>query len=90
MYIFIISIGPHYLLTIFAVKFEMVHYVTRMCVCNTAVCKAGGVDPDRKLPFTASHLGLHRLQRSIRGMMDLFIRYASNILSILNIHAILL
>ena len=84
MYLFIIVIGTHYLLTILAVKFEIVHYITWMCVCDTAVCKAGGVDLDRKLPFAASHLGLHRLQRSIRGIMDLFIRCASIILSILN------
>ena len=65
--------------------FERVHYIIWMCVCDTAVCKAAGVDPDRKLPFATSHRDLYRLQRSICGTMDLFMRCASIIVSILKI-----
>ena len=81
----IISIGRHYLLTIFAVKFEIVYYIIKMYVCYTVVCKAGGVDPDQKLPFVTSHRGLHRLQRFICGTIDLLIRCASISVSILKI-----
>ena len=59
--VFIISIGTHYLLTIIAPKFEIVRYITWMCVWDTAVCMTGSVGPGQKLPFPTSDLGLHRL-----------------------------
>ena len=55
--LFIISIGTHYLLTIIALKFEIVHYITLMCVWDTAVCKTNKVDPDRTPSFATSDLG---------------------------------
>ena len=63
--VFIISIGTHYLLTIIALKFELVHYITYRCVGDIAVCKASNVDPDRTPPSAASDLGLHCLQMFI-------------------------
>ena len=52
--VFIISIGTHYLLTIIALKFEIVLYITCRCVRDIAVCRAS--------KFAASDLGLHCLQ----------------------------
>ena len=76
--IFIISIGTHYFLTIIALKFEIVHYITWMCVWDTAVCKANNMTP----PFATSDLGLLCLQRSVFDIMALFSRCAPIIVSI--------
>ena len=93
--VFIISIGTHHLHTLIALKFEIVRYITWMCVWDTAVCMAGSVGPGQKLPFATSDLGLHRVERSICGITALFIRCSSVIVfriivSILNIHTLLL
>ena len=80
--LFIISIGTHYLLTIIALKFEIVHYITWMCVWDTAVCKTNKVDPDRTPSFATSDLGLLCLQRFVFDIMALFNRCAPIIVSI--------
>ena len=69
--VFIISVGTYYLLTIIVLKFEIVHYITWLCVWNTAVCKANSMGPGRTPSFAASDLGLRCLQRSVFDIMAL-------------------
>ena len=59
------KVGIPYLLTIFVLKFEIIHSSTSWCVYNIAVCMANSVDPDQMLQNVASDLGLHCLQRPI-------------------------
>ena len=61
---------------IYYIPIEIVHYITWMCVWDTAV------DPDRTPPFATSDLGLLCLQRPVFDIMAFFNRCAPIIVSI--------
>ena len=63
---FTLSIGTPYLLTIFVLKFKIVHSTTSQDVSKIiAGCMANSVDPDQMLHFVAADQVLHCLQRPI-------------------------
>ena len=63
--VFTLSFGIPYLLTILALKFEIVHSITLLLCLSIAVCRANSVDPDQTPRFAASDLGLQCLHMRI-------------------------